>query len=83
MSRFTLYLALLISNSIFAKNNKAGNALSYPVTNKISHSDTYFGTTVEDPYQWLENDTSAETAAWVAAENKVTFDYLSKSLIEK
>ncbi|MFN8267922.1 MAG: prolyl oligopeptidase family serine peptidase [Chitinophagales bacterium] len=78
MSRFTLYLALLISNSIFAKNNKAGNALSYPVTNKISHSDTYFGTTVEDPYQWLENDTSAETAAWVAAENKVTFDYLSK-----
>lgn len=49
MSRFTLYLALLISNSIFAKNNKAGNALSYPVTNKISHSDTYFGTTVEDP----------------------------------
>ncbi len=78
MSRFTLYLALLISNSIFAKNNKAGNALSYPITNKISHSDTYFGTTVEDPYQWLENDTSAETAAWVAAENKVTFDYLSK-----
>ncbi|MBR6846786.1 MAG: S9 family peptidase [Bacteroidales bacterium] len=39
--------------------------------------DNYFGTEVADPYRWLENDTSAETNAWVEAERKVTDDYLS------
>ena len=39
--------------------------------------DDYFGTKVADPYRWLENDTSAETNAWVEAERKVTDDYLS------
>jgi prolyl oligopeptidase len=39
--------------------------------------DDYFGTEVADPYRWLENDTSAETNAWVEAERKVTDDYLS------
>ena len=39
--------------------------------------DNYFGTEVADPYRWLENDTSAETNAWVEAERKVTDEYLS------
>ncbi len=39
--------------------------------------DDYFGTKVADPYRWLENDTSAETNAWVQEERKVTDDYLS------
>ena len=39
--------------------------------------DDYFGTKVADPYRWLENDTSAETAKWVKAQNEVTQDYLS------
>ena len=39
--------------------------------------DDYFGTKVADPYRWLENDTSAETAAWVKAQNEVTQDYLN------
>ena len=40
--------------------------------------DVYFGTEVADPYRWLENDTSSETEAWVAAENAVTSAYLQK-----
>lgn len=52
--------------------------LTYPVTAKTDTVDVYFGTEVPDPYRWLENDTSAQTAAWVAAENKVTHEYLSK-----
>ena len=52
-------------------------AFNYPVTKKTTHEDTYFGTIVADPYKWLENDTSAETAEWVTAQNKVTFDYLA------
>ena len=50
--------------------------LTYPETKKTDHVDTYFGTQVPDPYRWLEDDNSAETKAWVQAENKVTFDYL-------
>jgi prolyl oligopeptidase len=52
--------------------------LPYPVTRKVDHTDTYFGTRVADPYRWLEDDNSEETKAWVDAENHVTFDYLGK-----
>ena len=51
---------------------------AYPKAAKTDVVDTYFGTAVPDPYRWLENDTSEATAAWVAAENKVTDGYLSK-----
>src|SRR5687767_5082918 len=50
--------------------------LQYPVTQTVDHVDTYHGTKVPDPYRWLEDDTSAQTAAWVEAQNKVTFPYL-------
>ena len=52
--------------------------VSYPQTETIEHTDLYFGTEVADPYRWLENDRSPETAAWVEAQNKVTFGYLDQ-----
>lgn len=52
--------------------------VKYPIAKKDSTiKDIYFGTTVPDPYRWMENDTSAETIAWVKEENKVTDAYLS------
>ncbi|MEN8123515.1 MAG: prolyl oligopeptidase family serine peptidase [Bacteroidota bacterium] len=53
-------------------------SLKYPKTKKVNTVDTYFGTEVNDPYRWLENDRSKETEAWVKTENEVTFDYLNK-----
>ncbi|OQQ09676.1 S9 family peptidase [Vibrio splendidus] len=50
----------------------------YPVTNKQIVSDDYFGQIIEDPYRWLEDDRSDETAQWVASQNEVTFDYLAQ-----
>ena len=49
-----------------------------PVTRKDNTVDNYFGTEVADPYRWLEDDASDETAAWVEAQNKVTNAYLKK-----
>ncbi len=45
---------------------------------KSDHVDSYHGTAVPDPYRWLEDDTSQETAAWVEAQNAVTFPYLER-----
>ena len=51
----------------------------YPETRKdATVVDEYFGTKVADPYRWLENDTTAETAQWVDAQRAVTEDYLSQ-----
>ncbi len=56
----------------------AAQGLSYPSTKSVDHVDAYHGVKVADPYRWLEDDTSADTAAWVEAQNKVTFAYLDK-----
>jgi len=53
-------------------------AITYPETKKVDTVNNYFGVEVKDPYRWLEDDRSAETEAWVKAENKTTFDYLKK-----
>ncbi len=52
--------------------------LNYPDTRKSDQKDDYFGTSVADPYRWLEDLDSPETKNWVTAENKVTFGYLDQ-----
>lgn len=57
----------------------SAQSIQYPETRKDdSVEDNYFDRIIKDPYRWLENDTSAETAAWVKAQNRVTFDFLNK-----
>jgi len=71
---FSLVLVLFISFQSIAQ----GIRVQYPKTAKVNHTDTYFGTTIPDPYRWLENDASPETTKWVEEQNKVTFEYLEK-----
>lgn len=52
--------------------------INYPMTKKVDTVDVYFGQQVADPYRWLEDDNSDETAQWVAEQNKLTFGYLEK-----
>lgn len=73
----TTQLSILSSMAVLCSCGSK-TSLTYPEAKKMDTVDTYFGTQVADPYRWLENDTSQATAAWVEAENKVTFDYLSK-----
>jgi len=54
----------------------AAQRLRYPEARKDDHVDTYFGVKIADPYRWLEDENSADTARWVEAENKLTFGYL-------
>jgi len=61
-----------------ACSEKKIKVMEYPVTKKVDTVDIYFGVEVADPYRWLEDDKSVETAEWVKAQNVVTFDYLSK-----
>ena len=51
-------------------------AIEYHKTQKVDTVDNYFGTDVPDPYRWLEDDTSAQTEAWVDAQNQVTNRFL-------
>ncbi|MGM0587810.1 MAG: prolyl oligopeptidase family serine peptidase [Bacteroidota bacterium] len=52
--------------------------ITYPETRKVDSTDTYFGTEVSDPYRWLEDLDSEETADWVQKQNAVTMPYLQK-----
>jgi prolyl oligopeptidase len=58
--------------------NPKEEKINYPETLKTDTVDVYFGTEVPDPYRWLEDDNSAETASWVTAQNEVTDAYLAK-----
>lgn len=60
------------------KDTTESTLMTYPKTKKVDTVNVYFGTPVKDPYRWLEDDRSDETAAWVKAQNKVTFEYLNK-----
>ena len=78
-------LALLI---FFVSGSFTSQAqLDYPKTEARDCTYVKFGTEVQDPYKWLEDDRSAETEAWVIEQNKFTFGYLkplkSKNKIEK
>jgi len=76
MSRIKILIAAF-SMSYFASYCQTV-PMQYPQTKKDQVSDVYFGTSVDDPYRWLEDDRSPETADWVSRQNKLTFAYLEQ-----
>jgi prolyl oligopeptidase len=72
MKYFILIAVVMISTEALAQK------ILYPATRKVDQVDNYFGTPVADPYRWLENSDSADVGAWVASENSVTEEYLSR-----
>jgi len=52
--------------------------IKYPSARKSDQTDDYHGVTVADPYRWLEDLDSAETSAWVEAENRLSVGFLNE-----
>jgi prolyl oligopeptidase len=71
-----LWASLLCACSASSPESVAARGLTYPPTQKGDVTDDYFGTRVADPYRWMEDLESPAVAAWVAAQNRVTFEYL-------
>ena len=77
-----LILASLTMALITACDNggkTASDTIAYPETRQDPTSgDTLHGTWVADPYRWLEDDMSEETADWVRRQNEVTQAFLGR-----
>ena len=63
----------MIASNAFSQGN-----FKYAETKKEKISDNYFGTTISDPYRWLENDRSPQTEAWVKEQNIATQKYIGE-----
>lgn len=77
MSRRVLFSAALTGLVALVLGAKEP-AVSYPATKKVDFVEALHGKNYADPYRWLEEDVrkSKDVAAWVEAQNKVTFAYL-------
>nr|WP_309758383.1 prolyl oligopeptidase family serine peptidase [Flavobacterium sp.] len=69
-------MAITSAMATFGQNKN--EKITYPTTSKGATVDAYFDTKLPDPYRWLEDDKSAETGAWVKAQNEVTYGYLNQ-----
>jgi prolyl oligopeptidase len=77
--RTTVFVAVVIAAALQA--DVLTQKLQYPVTKKSGVVDDYHGTRVPDPYRWLEDLDSQDTAAWVAEQNRLTESYLAQQPI--
>ncbi|MDR7208384.1 prolyl oligopeptidase family serine peptidase [Flavobacterium piscis] len=73
MKKSILIMAIITAGISFGQSK-----IQYPKTTKGETVDVYFDTKINDPYRWLEDDKSAETEAWVKAQNEVTYGYLNQ-----
>ncbi len=78
MKQLSILFFLTITSIFVAQENSEKINLKYIKTKKVDTVTNYFGTDVQDPYRWLEDDKSKETEAWVENQNEVTFGYLDK-----
>lgn len=76
-------LILSIAAAAMLSSIDAVAQIAYPKAHKDNTVDVYFGEKVADPYRWLEDDMSAQTAEWVDAENAVTRKYLDNIPMRK
>ncbi len=73
MKRLCSILALVVT---LASVSVSEEPWKYPQSPRGDVVDVYHGTSVSDPYRWLEDPDSEATRTWVEAQNQLTFSYL-------
>ena len=73
-------ILVLIASGIFIiiLHQNVPPELKYPVTATGDVVDTYFDTTISDPFRWLEDDHAEATKTWVTKQNAFTSSYMQK-----
>jgi prolyl oligopeptidase len=73
-------LCVLFAGGAVAVASRTGTRPAYPDTPRLDTVEVWHGTSVPDPYRWLEQDprSSSEVAAWIAAQNRVTAGWLEQ-----
>ncbi len=66
-----MFVELILAQSLFSQ-------YKYPVSKTVDVSDTYFGTTIHDPYRWLEDIKNPEVTKWFKAQADFTNAELAK-----
>ena len=74
--------SLLVVPLLAQEPNSQIPLMKYPESQQGEVVDDYHGREVADPYRWLEDTESEDTAAWVASQNELTRSYL-ESLPER
>lgn len=71
-------VSLLASGCLAPRDVTAPGPLDYPAAAPGNVVDHYYGTPVADPWRWMESLSDPRVTAWVAAENRLTGDYIGK-----
>ncbi|MBU3676423.1 MAG: S9 family peptidase, partial [Chitinophagaceae bacterium] len=77
MKKIIFFLFIINALNLMAQP-KLMRTLPLPTSPRNETQDNYFGQSVADPYRWLEDDRSAETAEWVKKQNEYTQFYLNQ-----
>jgi len=72
------WLVLLVPASVASVSTLNAQRVKYPPSIRDAVTDNYFGTTVPDPYRWLEDLNSPQTHAWIKIQNQFTNSYLAQ-----
>ena len=72
-------MLLLLTVAVIALHNLKPEKVKYPTSKKELVVDTYFDTTIVDPYRWLEDEFSKDTKSWVVKQNSLTDSYMRRS----
>jgi prolyl oligopeptidase len=73
---FFLSIGTVLMSAAIGGSATAIAPLGYPAAVRDAQVDVYYGVKVADPYRWLEDIDSADTHAWVSAEDRLSRGFL-------
>jgi prolyl oligopeptidase len=74
----TRIAAALALATLAASGSINAQRVKYPESRRGTTTNDYFGTSVPDPYRWLEDLDSPNTRAWISTQNQFTNSYLAQ-----